>query len=131
MRIERPFIVPKGERSRARRMLAALGPINIGARAEEDLGGIHDGLRERWVRMDSQRDVLGEGAHFDREPSLRDQFASASADNSNTQHAFGLRIDDQLGRAFRAVEGQGTSGSAPGELGNFYFAIVFLCLSLG
>ena len=38
----------------------------------------HDRFRKRRVRVDGQRDILGECAHLDREHSFGDQFAGAA-----------------------------------------------------
>ena len=81
--------------------------------------------------MDGQCNVMSERAHFDGEHAFGDQFAGAYADDPNTQHALGLRIEDQLGHAFGAVESHGAAGGSPGKLGHFDLAIFFLRLGFG
>src|ERR1700677_917685 len=110
-------------------VLGALGAINIGAGAKENFGGIHQRLRKRGMWMNSECDVFGESAHFDGQHSLGDEFACACADDSYAQYALGLRIYDQLGHAFSAVDSHGPARSRPGKSGDFDLAILFLGLS--
>ena len=81
--------------------------------------------------MDGHRHVAGERRHFDGEHAFGDQLAGARADDADTEHAFGLRIDEQLGHAFGTIEGDGASGRGPGKLRDFDLAIFFLRLRFG
>src|SRR5579863_7330652 len=122
MRIERAADEPQSR---------TLGPVHIGAGAEEDFGGIHYCLRKRGMWVDGERNIFGERAHFDGEHAFGDEFAGPGAHNSHTQHALSLGINDQLGHAFGSIDGKGTARGGPREPGYFDLAIFFLCLSLG
>src|SRR5580692_10728766 len=73
--------------------LTALGAVDVRGGAVEDFGGIHDRFRERGMWMNRHRDIAGERGHFDSEHAFRDQFAGADADDADSEHALGLRID--------------------------------------
>src|SRR5207248_1513537 len=64
---------------------------------EETLGGLHEGLGERRMRVDGQREILGEQRRLDGERAFRDQLARAGhvAD----------RVDRGVGRAAPLVDG--------------------------
>ena len=81
--------------------------------------------------MDAEREVLRDRAHFDGEHAFGDQFACAHSYDADAQYALGLRIEDEFGHAFGAVDGHGAAGCSPGELGDFDFAIFFLRMGFG
>src|SRR5260221_14284848 len=95
---------------------AALRSVNVRRGAVEDFGRLHDGFRQRRVRMDGHRHVLGRGAHFDREHPLGDELARARAADAHAEHALGFRIDDELGDTVGAADRDGAAGGAPGKL---------------
>src|SRR6266478_7836808 len=64
---------------------ARRGKIRAGT--GEDLRGESDALAERRVGVDGAADVLGVGAHLDRQADLRDQLAGVQADDPATDHA--------------------------------------------
>jgi hypothetical protein len=68
------------------------------------------------MRVHRQGDVLGGRAHFDGQHALGNEFAGARADDANAEDAFGIRIDDELGQAVGAVEGQARPEAAHGNL---------------
>src|SRR5579863_1625012 len=120
---------PQPQRAqRAQGRASFLRAVHVGAGAEENFRRLHDTLRKRGVRMDGERDVLRDGTHLDGENAFGNQVARACSHNSDTQNAFALRINDELGHTLGAVERHSPAGSAPGELGNFDLTIFFLCL---
>ena len=90
-----------------------LRPVEVGALAEEDFGGFHEGFGQSRVRVDGQLEVAGGRGHFDGEDAFRDQLARARASDAHAQHAFGFGIKNQFGDAVAAVEGGSAAGSAP------------------
>ena len=98
---------------------AALGPIDMSARTEENFGCFHYSLGERGMRMNCHGNIAGEGAHFDGEDAFGNEFASPMADDADAENALGLRIDDKLGDAVGAVQREGAAGCAPGKFGDF------------
>src|SRR5271166_843616 len=107
------------------------GTIDVSGLSVEDLRRFHHRLRQGWVRMDRQSYIGGQRAHFDGEHSFRDEFACARADDADTEHALCLGIDEKFGKTFGAIEGDGASGSGPGELGDGDFAALFFGLGFG
>src|SRR5262249_48025123 len=57
--------------------LLAARAIDVRRLAEEDFRRLHDGFRQRRMRMDGQRHVSRGGAHLDRQHAFRDQFTRA------------------------------------------------------
>src|SRR5258708_35689150 len=78
--------------------------------------------------MDRHANIGREGAHFDGQHTFRDQFARARAHDTDTEHAFRLRIYEQLGETVGPVERDGTTRSGPRELGDGDLATLFLGL---
>src|SRR5215831_16506553 len=78
--------------------------------------------------MDAQRNVGGDSRHLDRKYSFGDHFSRSHTDNANAEHAFRVRIEDQLRHSLRTIKGYRASGRSPGEFRNFDLAIFFLCL---
>src|SRR6266571_2475228 len=78
------------------------------------------------MRMDRQRDIFGQRTHFDCEYAFCNQFSGACAHDTYPQHALTLRINNELGHAFRSVEGHRSSRGGPGEFRDFKLAILFL-----
>ena len=59
----------------ARRSLgisAALGPIHVRARAEENFSRLHQRFRKRGMRMNAQRNIARQGRHFNCEYTFRE-----------------------------------------------------------
>ena len=88
-------------RSSLRRPARALGHVQVGDRALGHLGGEADRLRQRRVGVDREADVLGVGAHLEREHGLGDQLAGVDADDAGAEHAPRLGVEQQLRRALR------------------------------
>ena len=59
------------------RVDGGLFSVEVGAAAEDDFGGFHDGFAEGGVGVDGQMDVAGQSAHFDGEGAFGDEFAGA------------------------------------------------------
>src|ERR1035438_605845 len=78
--------------------------------------------------MDGHANIGRQRAHFDGQHAFRDQFARARAHDANTEHAFRLRIDEQLGESFGAVERDGSPRSGPRKLSDGDLASLFLGL---
>src|SRR6202140_5438103 len=128
------IIVSKRRRGRTADVaaaLSALGPVNVSAGADENLGGFHHRLRECRMRMDRHRYIAGQRRHLDGEHPFGNHLAGASADDPHSQHPFALRIDKEFGHAFRAIESDGPPGRRPGELGDLDLSIFFLRLRFG
>src|SRR5580658_203369 len=81
--------------------------------------------------MDGHADIGRQRAHFYGQHAFGDQFARARAHNPDAQHAFGLRIDQQLGETFGAVDGDGTARRGPWKLGYGDLAALFFGLRFG
>src|SRR5690606_5309385 len=85
-------------------------------RAFVRLGGEHDGLGERRVRVDRERHVRRIGAHLDGQRDLRDQVARGGTDDATAQYAAGLRVEQELREALRPAERQRAPARAPRNL---------------
>ena len=79
------------------------------------LGGERDRLRQRRVRVDRERDVLGVGAHLEREHGLGDQLAGADADDAGAEQPLGARLEQQLRHALVPPERQRAARRRPRE----------------
>src|SRR5216684_9052736 len=109
--------------------LLPLWTIDVGGLSVKYLRRFHHRLRQRWVRMDGHANIGRERAHFDGQHAFGDQFARARAHDADTEHAFRLRIDEQLGQAIGPVERDGATRSGPWKLGDGDLATLFLGLS--
>src|SRR5438552_9342042 len=76
--------------------------------------------------MNRERDIFGQRTHFDCEYAFCNQFSGACAHDTYPQHALTLRINNELGHAFRSVDGHRSSRGGPGEFRDFKLAILFL-----
>ena len=74
------------------------------------------------MRVDRQLEVGRQCGHLDGKHALGDELAGSRSDNAHAEDAFGLRIDQQLGQAVRAIDRHGTSERGPGELGDLDLA---------
>src|SRR5580700_7265642 len=83
----------KPQPQRTQRWDSFLGAVDVGAGAEEDFCGLHDGFGKCGMRMNGECDVFGDCAHFDGENAFGDQFAGACSHDADAQHAFCLGID--------------------------------------
>src|SRR5271169_469220 len=81
--------------------------------------------------MDGHADVGRERAHFDGQHAFGNQLARARAHDTDTEYAFRLRIDEQLGETFGPVAGDGASRGGPRKLGNGDLASLFFGLRFG
>src|SRR5260370_11039534 len=108
--------------------LLPLWTIDVGGLSVKYFRRFHHRLRQRWVRMDGHANIGRERAHFDGQHAFGDQFARPRAHDADTEHAFRLRIDEQLGYAIGPVERNGAPRSRPGELGDGDLASLFLGL---
>ena len=72
---------------RAKGMLLLLRHIEIGQRAREASARHGEGLGQRRVRVDGQADVLGVGAHLDRQRRLGDEVARVRPDDAAADEA--------------------------------------------
>ena len=61
------------------------------------------------MRMDRKGNVTRQCGHFDGEHTFGDHFARASAHDPHSEHAFGLRINKNLGHSFGTVERDGAA----------------------
>src|SRR5438874_13686560 len=95
-----------------------LWAINVRGLSVENFGGFHNGFRQRGMWMNSERKVLRQRSHLDCETGFGDHLANANSDQSCPEHALGLRIDDELGHSFRAVESHCTARGSPGKFRN-------------
>ena len=97
-----------------------------------DLGGEDDGLRQRRVRVDRERDVLGVRAHLDRVHGLGDQLAGVDADDAGAEHAPRLGLDDELRQPVRRGPAPARGRTPPtGTSPTSYLDAVGLRLRLG
>src|SRR4029450_13458315 len=69
----------------------------------------------RGVGVDGEADVGGVGAHLDGQGGIGDQLAGVGADGGGADEAVGGLVEQQLGHALVAPEGQGTAAGRPGE----------------
>ncbi len=65
--------------------------------------------------MDGKPDVFHVRSHFQRQHCLGDQLAGVHADDAGAQDAARLRIEQYLGHAFFAADGQRAPRCRPGE----------------
>src|SRR6185295_19304934 len=91
------------------------GQVEVGDGAFEGFGGYADGLGERGVGVDGEADVGGVGAHFDGERGFGDQVTGGRADDAAADHLLRRRVEEHLGGALVAAEGQGPTACGPGE----------------
>src|SRR4029077_14530586 len=92
-----------------------LRPIDMRARAKEDLGRLHYRFGQCWVRMNGESNIAGQSRHFNGEYAFGNHFAGPDSDDPDSKYALGLRIEDQLRHAFRTIESHGAPGRGPRE----------------
>ena len=85
---------------------SALRRVEVGDRALGHLGGEADRLGEGRVRVDREAEVLGVGAHLDRQRHLGDQLAGVDADDPDAEDAPRRGIDEELGQPVGAGAGE-------------------------
>jgi hypothetical protein len=86
-----------------------LRQIEISNRALEGLGCHADGLGERRVRVDGEANILGVGAHLDRQRGLGNEVACVGPDNSAADDPVGIFVEQHLGDALVAAEAERAS----------------------
>jgi hypothetical protein len=83
--------------------------------AVEDLGGLHDRLRQRRVRMDGQAEVEASAPISTASTPSAISSPAPDADDADAEHALGLRVDDQLRQAVGAIERHRAAEAAHGN----------------
>ena len=76
------------------------------AGAEERLGGFHERLRQRRVRVDSEAQVVEACAHLDGERRFAHELPGAASHDPDAEDALRARLDDELRDAAIAREGR-------------------------
>ena len=71
------------------------------------------------MRVNRLHQVASRAAHLDGQHPLRDQFARARADDANTKHRVGLRIDQYFRQAVGPSQGVGPAAGNPGVPADF------------
>jgi hypothetical protein len=98
-----------------------LGRDEIGDGPLEHLGRHGDRLRQRGMRVNGEADVMGIGAHLDRESCFRDQVASIWSNDATTNDAIGRLIEQDLGDPFVAPSERDRPDAAQGNTPLPYF----------
>ena len=93
----------------------ALGNIELGQRSFECLGRERHRLGQRGMGMDGKADIGRIRPHLDGEADFSDQLASVGADHAAADDAMCLLVEQQLGEAFVAVDGQRAAARRPGK----------------
>src|SRR5204863_412989 len=65
-------------------------------RAQEGLGRLHQGLRQRRMSMDRRREILGGQRRLDREGAFGDQLTRPWADDPDAEHAASVGVGHEL-----------------------------------
>ena len=104
--------------------------VDFRRRAEKNLACIHQRFAERWVRMDRLRQVSNFTSHLDCQNSLGDQFARSHPDQTATDHAARLGIDQPFRQAIRPANRLCSTAGCPGIEGCLVFASFALGLFL-
>ena len=74
-----------------------------------------DGFRQRRVGVDGEADVGGVGAHLDGQRGLGDEVAGVGADDPGADDPVVGLVEEDLGQALVAAQGQRAAGGGPGE----------------
>ena len=74
-----------------------------------------DGLGQGGVGVDGQADVGGVGAHLDGQRGLGDEVAGVGADDAAADDPVGGLVEQHLGHALVAAQGQRAAAGGPGE----------------
>src|SRR5205807_3365106 len=81
------------------RPLPALGQVEVGDGSLEGLGGQADGLGQRRVGVDRERDVGGVGAHLDGQRRFADELAGEGADHTAADDPTAALVEEELRQA--------------------------------
>src|SRR5690606_24635026 len=113
-----------------RRILVLLATCGRQVRARPfcDGSSLADGLAQGRVWVDGFGQIDRVHAHFDSQHQLANQLARIGADDTATHDTVGFSIEQNLGKAFVAVVGNGTTRGSPWEHALLDLDTVFLGL---
>src|ERR1700694_660764 len=78
-------------------------------------GAEENRLRQRRMRVDREADILGIGAHLEREHGLGDELARVDAHDSRSEDALGAFFVENLGQPLFAAHAERAPARGPGK----------------